>query len=271
MRTLLIAAVVALAMSVGVPGQAATVIFRLYAGLFSHSPYTYRVTAQVVGADSFGLAAYGVQLIGSPSVPTGSILTVNNTTLRGTDVETTSPGSDPGPAGFTLLRSADDNSAATGTNAISITGWQDITDPSAHLIRGFGMEASNAAAKGLVGSFPEGNPWGNAGIFDFRAHPVVDPGEFEIARGTLSTNSPPGGEGVYGIDFLHVPTAGTGASVFTSPDGIAIAPATIVRIKVFVPEPATVGMTSTGFLALAAFRRRIRALPLSPCAFVRRR
>jgi hypothetical protein len=269
MRTLLTSVIFALAVSAGVPGQAATVIFRLYAGSYSHSPYTYRLTAQVVGSDAFGLAAYGVQLVGTVAVPAGSILTTQHNSLRGTDIETISPGGDPGPAGFTLLRSADDNTAATGTNAIAITGSQDTTNPSAHLIRGFGMEASNVAAKGLVGTFPEGNNWGNAGTIAGGANPPQ--AEFELARGTLAASSP-GWEGFSGIDFLPVPTAVTGASVFTSPDGIAVAPATIVRIKVGdVPEPATVGMASTGFLALAAFRRRIRALPLSPCAFVRRR
>jgi hypothetical protein len=198
----------------------------------------------VTGADAFGLAAYGVQLVGNSAVPTGSILTVNNSSLRGTDIETVSPGNDPGPAGFTLIRSPDDNNAAAGANAISIFGSQDTTDSSAHLIRGFGMEASSAAEKGLVGSFPEGNPWGNAGL--------SYPGEFEIARGTLAPV--PGGGSA--IDFIPVPTAVTGASVFTSPDGIAVAPATVMRGDPRWPEPATSSMANMAFISLAALRRR---------------
>jgi hypothetical protein len=242
MRRLLTAVIVALAMSVGVSGQAATVRYRLYTDNLAQGPGTFKLTAQVLGDDSYGLAAYGVQLVGNMSVPTGSILTVNNNTLRGADIETVSPGGDPGPAGFTLLRSADDNNAATGSNAISITGSQDTTDSSAHLIRGFGMEASSVAAKGLVGNFPEGNSWGNAGVFG--------PGEFELARGTTV------GLAFGNIDFIPVPTAVTGASVFTSADGIGVKPARVVRIE---PEPATLAMASVAGLTLASFRRRKQA------------
>jgi hypothetical protein len=106
------------------------------------------------------------------------------------------------------------------------------------------MEASNVAAKGLVGSFPEGNPWGNAGLFG--------PGEFEIARGTTV------GMASINIDFLPFPTAVTGASVFTSTDGIATAPALVSRKKATLawPEPGTLGMASMALLSLASLRRR---------------
>jgi hypothetical protein len=234
---------VVLALSLGAPAEAAIVWIRLYTGDNAQGPNTFKLTARVEGADAYGLASYGIQLVGNPAVPTGSILTVNNSTLRGQDIATISPGGDPGPAGFTLLRSADDNNAATGANAISITGSQDTTDASVHLIRGFGMEASNVAAKGLVGNFPEGNFWGNAGLYGIA-------GEFEIARGT--TAPVPGGGPA--IDFLPVPTAVTGANVFTSPDGIAVAPA---RVNPFIfPEPATLGMAGMAILAQASFRRR---------------
>jgi hypothetical protein len=240
---------VAFAICLGASAQAATVTYRLYTDPFAQGANTYRLTAEVTGADAFGLAAYGIQLVGNAAVPTGSILTTNNSTLRGTDIETVAPAGDPGPAGFTLLRSADDNNVA-GSNAISITGSQDTTDSSAHLIRGFGMEASNVAAKGLMGSFPEGNNWGNAG-FSYAQRPIVPAGEFELARGTLA--AVPGG--LSAIDFIPVPTAVTGASVFSSADGIGVIPATIVRIKV-VPEPATLGMASMALIGLAALRRR---------------
>jgi hypothetical protein len=232
---------VAFALCIGASAQAATVTYRLYTDTLAQGVGTYKLTAQMTGADGFGIAAYGVQLVGNLSIATGSILTTNNNSLRGTDIET-GVGGDPGPAGFTLLRSADDNNAATGSNAISITGSQDTTDSSAHLIRGFGIEASSAANKGLVGSFPEGNPWGNAGMFGA--------GEFEIARGTTVGNARGN------IDFIPVPTAVTGASVFTSADGIAVAPATIERVVVPVPEPATLGMASVALMGLAALRRR---------------
>jgi hypothetical protein len=260
MKTLLTAVVVALPMSVGVSGQAATVLFRLYTDPFAQGANTFRVTAEVRGQDAYGVVAYGVQLVGNAAVPTGSILTTQHNSLRGTDIETISPGGDPGPAGFTLLRSADDTNAATGSNAISITASQDTTDPAAHLIRGFGMEASNAAAKGLVGAFPEGNPWGNGG-FSLPHRPVVPAGEFEIARGTLA--AVPGG--LSAIDFLPVPTSVTYASVFTSPQGLEVKKLTKATYDPFertltlsfVPEPATaVGMGTLVLLGLAVFRRR---------------
>jgi hypothetical protein len=256
MRTLT-AIAVALVLSTGTSAQAAAVMFRIYTGDAAQGPNTFKLTAEVRGRFAFGLAAYGVQLVGNMSVPTGSILTVNNNTLRGFDIETVSPGGDPAPAGFTLLRSADDSNAATGANAASITGSQDTTDPTAHLIRGFGKEASNVAAKGLVGTFPEGSSWGNAGVPFPIVRPIVYPGEFEIARGTLA--AVPGGGSA--IDFIPIPTAVNGASVFTSATGIAVAPAVIVRSEAafdlyLIPEPASLGMASMAFLGLASFRRR---------------
>jgi hypothetical protein len=254
MKTLT-ALAVAFVLSTGTSAQAAAVRFRLYTDPFAQGANTFRLTAEVRGRNAFGLAAYGVQLVGNAAVPTGSILTVNNSTLRGTDIETVFPGGDPGPAGFTLLRSADDNNAATGTNAISITGSQDTTDSSAHLIRGFGKEASSAAVKGLVGNFPEGNNWGYAG-FSYPQRPVVPAGEFEVARGTLA--AVPFGGGA--IAFIPIPTAVTGASVFTSATGIAVAPAVIVRTDeefdlYLIPEPSTSSIVAT-LVGLAAFRRR---------------
>jgi hypothetical protein len=255
----LTAIAVALLLSTGTSAQAAAVMFRIYTGDAAQGPNTFKLTAEVRGRFAFGLAAYGVQLVGNAAVPTGSILTVNNNTLRGFDIETVSPGGDPAPAGFTLLRSPDDNNAATGANAVSITGSQDTTDPTAHLIRGFGMEASNVAAKGLVGTFPEGSSWGNAGVpIPLPGpRPIVYPGEFEIARGTLAV-VPGGGPA---IDFIPIPTAVTGASVFTSATGIAVAPAVIVRSEAafdlyLIPEPATLGMAGMAVLALASVHRR---------------
>jgi hypothetical protein len=242
MKTLTVMTV-ALALCFGASAPAATVTYRLYAAGLPPAPNAWKLTAQVTGADAFGLAAYGVQLVGNATGPGGSILTVNHNSLRGADIETNSPGGDPGPAGFTLLRSADDNNAATGVQAISITGSQDTTDSSAHLIRGFGMEVSSAAAKGLVGSFPEGSVWGNAGIFSSA--------EFEIARGTVAP-----GSGWSGIDFRPVPTSVTGATVFTSADGTDVKLAAVERIFVIFPEPTTLGMASMALLGLAAFRRR---------------
>jgi hypothetical protein len=233
--------VVILALAPPPSAHAASVAFRLYTDNLAQGLGTFKLTAQVFGDDAYGLAGYGVQLVGNLSVATGSILTINHNSLRGTDIESTSPGGDPGPAGFTLLRSPDDNNAANGSNAITISGSQDTVDTSAHLIRGFGIEASNVAAKGLVGVFPEGSSWGNAGAYG--------PGEFEIARGTTV------GYASGSIDFIPIPTAVTGASVFTSPHGIAVKPATIDR-RIGLPEPSTVGMASMAVLSHAAFRRR---------------
>jgi hypothetical protein len=59
--------VVALALCLGASAQAASVHYRLYTDSFAQGPGTFKLTAQVYGDDSYGLAAYGVQLVGNPS------------------------------------------------------------------------------------------------------------------------------------------------------------------------------------------------------------
>lgn len=236
--------------------DAATVTFHLYTPAVAGAG-TFRVTVESSLGDNFGVASYGIQLIGNPAVgPGGNILTVNHNSLRGFDVETVSPGGDPGAAGFTLLRSADDTNASVGSAAITISGSQDTIDSSAHLIDGFGQYPSTSVANGLVGFIPEGGGWGNAGINYPGRFPPAHAGEFEIARGTMAPNS---STPIlrFGIDFRPIPTAITGANVFTSPDLSSTAPATIVRIiHPPFPEPSSLALAALGALAGVACRHR---------------
>ena len=227
--------------------RAATVEFTLYLGAAAQGPGTFKLTAQVGGADNFGLVAYGVQLVDSPTI-VGGILSVNHDSLRAAAVMNLAM--DEGPAGFTVLRSADLSVAGLPKqDAHNLAVTQDTLTPTPHLIRGFGQSPSSLALQGLFGSAPEGDPWGNAGTT--APNHTATPGEFELARGTYT----PTADG--GLGFIPVPSALTFATVFTSASGIAsmAVPAGNITRTVVVPEPVTIGLAGLGLLYIVLARR----------------
>jgi hypothetical protein len=247
-RLSLIAAAIAMCVAAS-SANATTIHYTLYLGQYAQGPGTFKVTASTDG-DNQGIAAYSVQLVGNGGA---NILTTNHDSLRGTDVETASPGGDPGPVGFTLLRTADKTGGAA-TALMTISGSQDTTDPSAHIIYGFGQSSGSIASKGLNiagGSVPEGNNWGGAGV-NGPGHTAL-PGEFEIARGTYTPNANGGGTPAIGFPSpLGELVAG---STFNATGSTATTIAQVTT-QVVVPEPATLGLGALSLLGCVFAARR---------------
>lgn len=104
---------------------AATVIFTLD---IDQTAGTFKVYADDSLGDNFGIASYGVPLI-------GSILTIDHNSPNGFRV-----GGPVGPVGFSFLRSADNDLV----NPISAS--QDTLSPTPNLVYGFGQAGGDLGA-----------------------------------------------------------------------------------------------------------------------------
>jgi hypothetical protein len=93
------------------------------------TPTTWTLEALASGADNFGIASYNVLLTGASTVD-----------HRSPNYAFSGPNN--GPAGFTLIRSAD------GVSAIGAS--QDTTNANSYLIPGYGQTAGSFAAAGLT-------------------------------------------------------------------------------------------------------------------------
>lgn len=244
-RLSVIAAAVAMCVA-ATSANAATVQFTLYLGQYAQGPGTFKLTAMDSTGDNFGIASYGVELVGLTAT---SILSANHDSLRAASA-TNNTTSEEGSAGFTLVRSPDKAAATPGVAALAIGASQDTVVPTPNLIRGFGQTAGSLASNNLTGPAQEGDNWGNAGTTG-PGKLTAPVGEFEIARGTYT----PGGNGLTGIAFLAQGTAATFANVFTGATGVETAAATVQRVLV-VPEPATLGLGALSLLGLVAAARR---------------
>jgi hypothetical protein len=224
---------------------AANVTFKLYLGQYAQGPGTFKLTATASQGDNFGISRYGVELVDNTNVSRG-ILTVNHNSLRASSIQNANG---EGPAGFTLLRTADLLATADDRDEYTPTGTQDLVTPTPHLIRGFGLEPGSIATNLIqpaIGTVAEGDNWGNAGSPNLISPPT--PGEFEIARGTSAG----------GVRFFSFPTAATFAGVFSEPTGIATEAATVERILI-VPEPAAMATSCLGLVGFIAAARLARS------------
>jgi len=152
-------------------------------------PGTFTLTAAASPGDNFGLALYGIPLTGTT-----------------TALDHKSPkmdfGTGPGgasPIGFTAFRTADGG----GTDQTLVGGIDTIGAPAGNLIRGFGQEAGNFAAKGITPiAGPEGDNW---------LTPLV------LATGTYS-----------GSLAFNTSSVDLVANVFTEATGNAVTAATVL-------------------------------------------
>lgn len=227
----------ALSLCLGGAAQAATVTFKLYISQ-SGGVGSYQLRASSSPGDNFGIASYGVELVGNGT----SILTANHNSIRSAFATRTSDNAE-GTAGFTFLRSADQAAASAFAN---ISASQDTTGGTPIAIYGLGQEAGSLASEGLVGSAQEGNPWD---------------AEILLAQGTYTPRAGSGpltgiARGIDFIDTLGDPTGISFANVFNTNTG-QTTEAALMEFQV-IPEPATIAMAGMGLIGcvVVAARRR---------------
>jgi hypothetical protein len=200
--------------------DAATVILTLYANQNADgvaAPGQFRITAKVLGNDSAGLAGYGGDL-------TGNIVLNDHQSPR--DASLQHSGGE-GPAGFTFARSAD--------NVKFVAAFQDISNPDAIPIYGFGQTNGSFAPYGPCICLP-GDPNST-----WKA-------ELLIAAGTFT--GPVGGPSGLGWNQNGPNRA---ANVFINNAGVAVRLPEELFLVV-VPEPPAAAL-ATIVLAGAAIRR----------------
>jgi hypothetical protein len=203
------------AMLLASTASAATITYTLD---FSGAPQTFNLYADDSAGDNFGIASYGAVL-------TGPIVTLDH---KSVNTLASSGPSGVGPAGFTLLRSAD--------NVTTLLASQD-TVGTANLIRGIGQTSGSLASNGITSFIPpvEGDPW--------NAH-------FLIASGTYTGPSS-------GID-MNKTSADTFSNAFSSSQGGAVSGGTVnvVRVETVIPEPATLSLLGLAMVGGLGLRRR---------------
>lgn len=216
MKVQIIALIVGCLLSISA-ANAATVTYLL--NLDTAGPGTFEVAARVSEGDNFGLASYGMEL-------GGSILTLDNKATQGAVLGAAGFGSDP--LGFSAFRSAD--------NALSLplSGVQDITNPNAVLLRGFGQTAGSAQAQAeALGRTFQG---AESGTWEVPA--ILASGTYTVG-GTLPS---------------ILETANLGATVFSAATGIESATADVVIGA--IPEPTTIAMAGMGLIGMIGVARR---------------
>ncbi|MCR9294281.1 MAG: hypothetical protein NXI32_16305 [bacterium] len=166
---------------------------------------------------SFGIASYSIPLVSSGTF-TFDHVSPRDIASNGQNV------------GFTLLRTADNNSTATSSAVISAS--QETVIPNAYRVSNFGISAGSLAdhidGNSLLG-IPNLSDQPNYGV------PLL------IATGEYSGAAPR-------VDFQSIDLGG---NVFTTSE------LTSTRGATFVPEPSA-GMLCTCLLSLAYLRRRRR-------------
>jgi hypothetical protein len=183
-------------------------------------PGTYNVLARASDGDNFGISRYDVTV--------RDVLSIINRSPR-TIVD---PEADALPAGFTLLRSANNQDVVAG--GFNFHAVQDTVTPTPYLIRGFGQETSSFAAKipGHAFGSPQTQTSWNANLL--------------IAEGTHLPGASP-----------HIDLSGTTTGVFVNASGIQ----TQTAIVYLVPEPSGVVLASMmGLVVLSRFRSRRRPI-----------
>jgi hypothetical protein len=172
---------IAASLFVATYSTAATVQFTLD---LSADDNTFKIFGEAEGADNFGIASYNIVL-------SGPVATVDHASPN---IAFSSPNN--GPAGFTLIRSADDS--------FPIGASQDTTSATAALIRGFGKTADSWAALGITA-----------------LSSVTDPVTWD-AKALLAMGTYTGSKDGLGFDelsvegFANVFDAATGATVITA-------------------------------------------------------
>ncbi|MEX2167757.1 MAG: hypothetical protein WD851_00480 [Pirellulales bacterium] len=158
---------------------------------------TFQLLLQASEWDNFGIASYGVSL-------GGGIQNLNHLSPRATNATGTAG---EGPAGFTLLRSRNDE--------FSITAAQGTVIGSPNLIRGFGQDASSFDEHGMIDLFhTDQTTWGS---------PLL------IASGSWTDVAP---------TFVHEQWSVLGVNVFRESTGIGTMKADVVtRINGSIVAP----------------------------------
>jgi hypothetical protein len=177
------------------------------------TPTTWQVTAKASLGDNGGIASYGFVL--TESKP-GGITGLTHSSIRVAEIQV---GSEFGPLGFTLLRSAN------GVANKNVGGSQDTATPTPFLIYGYGQTA------------------GHFGDIIIPEDPKSWPAEPILANGTKTADTQ------IGIDVGNVLTL---ANVFTTAGSPATQAATV---NLLIPEPSTCMLGSLAMIGLAVRRR----------------
>jgi hypothetical protein len=218
LRTKLLAATFAGLAMIASNSNAATLTYTLDLSVDN----VWSVYADVSDGDNFGMASYSFQFA-------GQTLTHDHNSPRTVNANTGSP------AGFTLLRTADNTNAGTTENNQTISASQDTVGlvPNPDLVYGYGQEASSFVAKGMV---PSGSPLVNEGLV--WNEPML------VAQGTYNRLLNPG-------LTINMASATTFSNVFTAADDpnddvnpptaqIPNANETLIRIPFIDNQPPTV-------------------------------
>jgi hypothetical protein len=200
-----------------VAASAATITFTLD---FSGGPGTFKLYADDSAGDNFGMASYGAVL-------TGPINAFDHSSVN---TLASSGASGVGPAGFTLLRSAD--------NIPTLLASQD-TVGTANLIRGIGQTGGSLASNGITSFINpvEGDPW--------NAH-------FLIGSGTYT-----GGDSK--AVGMNLTSADTFSNVFSAQTGGAVSGAQISLQRTgegVIPEPTTLSLLGLAMIGGFGLVRR---------------